>query len=170
MHSEIHQISLFSLKRYPAGDTALSLRSRATAFYPRSPPAGETIFPTATGKKESSDSRSESDFHTIIQAVGIRKYWYLLIAVLFGTAAVVLVRYGRFARPPALDLQNMEVTELTNNGKVREMAISPDGLSLAYARNEGLEQSLWLKRIDTGNETQLLTADTVNFSWHGILS
>ena len=44
------------------------------------------------------------------------------------------------------------------------MAISPDGLSLAYARNEGLEQSLWLKRIDTGNETQLLTADTVNFS------
>ena len=44
------------------------------------------------------------------------------------------------------------------------MAISPDGLSLAYARDEGLEQSLWLKRIDSGNETQLLTADTVNFS------
>ncbi len=128
------------------------------------PPAGEPIFPTATGKKESSDSRSESDFHTIVQPVGIRKYWYLLIAVLFGTAAVVLVRYGRFARPPALELQNTEITELTDNGKVREMAIAPDGLTLAYARSEGLEQSLWLKRIDTGNETQLLTADTVNFS------
>ena len=58
----------------------------------------------------------------------------------------------------------MEVTELTNNGKVREMAISPDGLSLAYARDEGLEQSLWLKRINSGTETQLLTADTVNFA------
>jgi Tol biopolymer transport system component len=44
------------------------------------------------------------------------------------------------------------------------MAIAPDGLSLAHARSEGLEQSLWLKRIDTGNETQLLAADTVNFS------
>src|SRR3984957_11814868 len=42
------------------------------------PPAGETIFPPATGKKESSDSRSESDFRTIVQPVGIRKYWYLL--------------------------------------------------------------------------------------------
>jgi Tol biopolymer transport system component/DNA-binding winged helix-turn-helix (wHTH) protein len=133
-------------------------------FLPEEPPAGEPILPTATGKKESSDSRSESDFHTIVPPVGIRKYWYLLIAVLFGTTAVVLVRYGRFARPPVLDLQNMEVTELTNNGKVRQMAISPDGLSLAYARDEGLEQSLWVKRIDSGNETQLLTADTVNFA------
>ena len=44
------------------------------------------------------------------------------------------------------------------------MSISPDGLSLAYTRDEGLEQSLWVKRIDSGNETQLLTADTVNFS------
>lgn len=133
-------------------------------FLPEEPAAGEAILPTATGKNKSSDSRSESDFHTIVQPVGLRKYWYLLIAVLFGTAAVVLVRYGRFARPPILDLQKIEVTELTNNGKVRQMAISPDGLSLAYARDEGLEQSLWVKRIDSGNETQLLTADTVNFS------
>jgi len=44
------------------------------------------------------------------------------------------------------------------------MAIAPDGLTLAYARSGGLEQSLWLKRIDAGNETQLLSADTVNFS------
>jgi len=44
------------------------------------------------------------------------------------------------------------------------MAIAPDGQRLAYARSDGLEQSLWIKRINTGNETQLLAADTVNFS------
>ena len=133
-------------------------------FRPEEPRAGEPIVPTPTEKKESSHSRSGSDFHRSIQPISIWKYWYLLIAVLFGTAAVVLVRYGIFARPPALELQNTEITELTDNGKVREMAIAPDGLSLAYARTEGLEQSLWLKRIDSGNETQLLTADTVNFA------
>jgi Tol biopolymer transport system component/DNA-binding winged helix-turn-helix (wHTH) protein len=133
-------------------------------FLAEEPPAGEPISPTATDNKEPSDSRSESGFQRIVPPVRIRKYWYLLIAALFGTAAVVLVRYGRFSRTPVLDLQNLEVTELTNNGKVRQMAISPDGLSLAYARDEGLEQSLWVKRIDSGNETQLLTADTVNFS------
>src|ERR1700704_6064176 len=42
-------------------------------FLPEEPPAGEPILPTATGKKKSSDSRSESDFHTIVQPVGTRK-------------------------------------------------------------------------------------------------
>jgi eukaryotic-like serine/threonine-protein kinase len=128
------------------------------------PLAGGTTFPTLTGEAKSIDGRSEKGFHSGNQAATSRKYWYLFIAVLLGTAAVVLVKYGRFARPPILDPQKIEVTELTNNGKVRQMAISPDGVSLAYARDEGLEQSLWVKRIDSGNETQLLTADTVNFS------
>jgi DNA-binding winged helix-turn-helix (wHTH) protein/Tol biopolymer transport system component len=127
------------------------------------PPAGEPSFPSVTDKKEPG-SRSESDFPAAVQPVGTRKYWYFLIFLLVGTAAVVLVRYGRFARPPAPELRYTEITELTDNGKVRDMAIAPDGSSLAYARSEGLEQSLWLKRIDTGNETQLLTADTVNFA------
>src|ERR1700740_53659 len=84
-------------------------------FLPEEPPA-EPVSPTATGKEEFSDSHSESDFHTVIQGVRIRKYLYLLIAVLFGTAAVVFVRSWRFASPPVIDLQNMEVTQLTNNG------------------------------------------------------
>lgn len=128
-------------------------------FLREQPPAGEPIFPSVTDKKELIDSRS-----LIVQPFGTRKYWYVLMAVLVGTAAVFLFMHGRLARPPALEIQNTEITELTDNGKVRDMAIAPDGLSLAYARSEGLEQSLWLKRIDTGNETQLLTADTVNFS------
>src|SRR5215471_4056449 len=49
-------------------------------FLPEEPPAVEPIFPTATSKKESSDSVSESASHTIVQAVGIRRYLYLLIA------------------------------------------------------------------------------------------
>jgi len=123
------------------------------------PLAGRTTFPTSTGEAESIDGRSEKGFHSSNQPG-----WYSLVAALVLVASLVLVKYNKFSRTPTLDLQNMDVTELTSDGKVREMAISPDGLSLAYARDEGLEQSLWLKRIDTANETQLLTADTVNFS------
>jgi len=90
--------------------------------------------------------------------------WMLPSAALLLAAAVVLPRYDKFSRRPVLDLQNIELSELTHNGRVRQMAISPDGLSLAYARNDGLEQSLWLKRIKSETETQLLTADTVNFA------
>jgi DNA-binding winged helix-turn-helix (wHTH) protein/Tol biopolymer transport system component len=128
------------------------------------PLAGGTTFPTSTGEAESIGGRSEKGFHFTNQPAGRRKYWYLLFAALVLVASLVLVKHNKFSRTPALDLQNMEVTELTRDGKVREMAISPDGLSLAYARDEGLEQSLWVKRINSGTETQLLMADTVNFS------
>jgi Tol biopolymer transport system component/DNA-binding winged helix-turn-helix (wHTH) protein len=131
---------------------------------PCDPLADGTTFPTSSGEAESIDGRSEMGFNSSNRAAGGRKYWYSLLAALVLIAGLVLVKYDKFSRKPALDLQDMEVTELTDNGKVREMAIAPDGLSLAYARSEGLEQSLWLKRINTGNETQLLTADTVNFS------
>jgi Tol biopolymer transport system component/DNA-binding winged helix-turn-helix (wHTH) protein len=128
------------------------------------PIAGGMTFPTSTGEAESIDGRSEKGFASSNQPTSSRKYWYSLFAALVLVASLVLVKYNKFPRTAALDLQNMEVTEATNNGKVRQMAISPDGLSLAYARDEGLEQSLWVKRIDSGNETQLLTADTVNFA------
>jgi DNA-binding winged helix-turn-helix (wHTH) protein/dipeptidyl aminopeptidase/acylaminoacyl peptidase len=128
------------------------------------PPAGGTTVPASTGEAESSDGRAEKSFHSSNQPARSRKLWYSLFAALLLVSSLVLIKYNKFSRPPVLDLQNVEVTELTNNGKVRQMAISPDGLSLAYARDEGLEQSLWVKRIDSGNETQLLTANTVNFS------
>src|SRR5215475_2412613 len=128
------------------------------------PLTGGTKFPTSTGEAKSNAGRSEKGLPSSNQVAGSRKYWYALFAALVLIASLVHVKYNKFSRTPALDLQNMEVTELTSDGKVREMAISPDGLSLAYARDEGLEQSVWLKRIDTGSETQLLTADTVNFS------
>src|SRR5215472_5306412 len=57
----------------------------------------------AVGKAETEPKRRENHSEpvfTIVQPVGIRRYWYLLVAVLFGTAAVVLVRYGIFARRP----------------------------------------------------------------------
>ena len=126
--------------------------------------ADETIFPTSTGEAEPIDGPLERSFHSSNQPARSRKFWYSLFAALLLVSSLVLIKYNKFSRPPVLDLRNVEVTELTNNGKVRQMAISPDGLSLAYASDEGLKQSLWVKRIDSGNETQLLTADTVNFS------
>ena len=128
------------------------------------PLAGGTTFPTSTGEAESIDGRSEKGLHPSNQPAGSRKYWYSLFGALVLVASLVLVKYNKFSRTLALDLKTMEVTELTSDGKVRQMALSPDGLSLAYARDEGLEQSLWLKRINSEIQTQLLMADTVNFS------
>jgi DNA-binding winged helix-turn-helix (wHTH) protein len=83
-----------------------------------------------------------------------------LLVALAGIA--IFVRY----RPPAAAsvAQGMSLTRLTQNGKIREMAISPDGRYVTFALREGPTQSLWLREVPSGNELQLLAPDTVNFS------
>src|SRR5215469_11322890 len=87
--------------------------------------AGGTTFPASTGEAGSIDGRSEKGFHSSNRAAGSRKYWYALFAAIVLVASLVLVKYIKSSSTPALDLQSMEVTELTSDGKVREMAISP---------------------------------------------
>jgi hypothetical protein len=58
----------------------------------------------------------------------------------------------------------VQITTVTENGKVRYLAISPDDQNVAYALEEGLDQSLWLRNLNSGREMQLLASDTVNFA------
>jgi DNA-binding winged helix-turn-helix (wHTH) protein/Tol biopolymer transport system component len=79
-------------------------------------------------------------------------------------AAIGLVLRTRLSRSPSFPLQNVQIAPLTDNGRVRYMAISPDGQNVAYALADGLDQSLWLRNLTSGKEMQLLAPDTVNFS------
>jgi eukaryotic-like serine/threonine-protein kinase len=78
------------------------------------------------------------------------------------TLALTAIRLIATGHPP--DVRNMRITKVTESGKIREMAVSPDGRYLAYALNQGLEQSLWIKGIHEAKALQLLPPETVNFS------
>ena len=86
----------------------------------------------------------------------------VLLATLAGIA--IFVTYKPQGRAAASVTQGVRLTRLTQNGKIREMAISPDGRYVTFALREGLTQSLWLREVASGNELQLLAPDTVNFS------
>ena len=47
--------------------------------------------------------------------------------------------YKLFTRPRAFNLQNMQITKLTENGKANQVAISPDGRYIVYAMRDGGE-------------------------------
>ena len=90
-----------------------------------------------------------------------------MIVVLALTAVAAALVFGRFqwrTRSRNLDLKDMQITKLTDNGKVRHMAISPDGHFVTYALRDGLDQSLWVRNVGSGNEMRLLAPDTVNFA------
>jgi Tol biopolymer transport system component len=48
------------------------------------------------------------------------------------------------------------VTRLTTSGNVRHAAISPDGKYVAYASQEGIGQSLWVRQVSTGSTVQIV--------------
>src|SRR5579863_10230967 len=74
-----------------------------------------------------------------------------------------VVRWVRGAR--ALELRAVQMTKLTDSGQAQEVAISPDGRSLIYARGDDQHQSLWLQDIATHRETEILPLGT---GFHGL--
>jgi serine/threonine protein kinase len=62
---------------------------------------------------------------------------------------------GRNGRQP---FKNFTITQVTNTGKAMAAAISPDGKYIVNAQNENGVQSLWLRNVETGSDTQILPA------------
>jgi len=87
----------------------------------------------------------------------------LLAGVLIAAAAVYEV-YTFLRRPAAAPFQNFSITQLTNTGKVQNAAISPDGRFLLSAQSDNGNESLWLRNIPTGSDTQVLPASGQSFA------
>lgn len=73
------------------------------------------------------------------------------------------VGYKLLNRTHALNLENMQITKLTDSGKAALVAISPDGRYVVYVLREGEQQSLWMRHVATKSDVQVLAADAVDF-------
>lgn len=78
-----------------------------------------------------------------------------------------VLRVEIVSTPPALGkripFQNIEVTRLTTIGRVGIGAISPNDSFVAYILAEPHQQSLWVKRLSTGNDVQLIPPRETNY-------
>jgi WD40 repeat protein len=78
-----------------------------------------------------------------------------LFAVLTVLAAASVGFYSVLHRAAPMPFRNFAVTQVTNSGKAARAAISPDGkYVLAVMEDNGL-QSLWLRNVPTGSDTQV---------------
>ena len=91
----------------------------------------------------------------------------------FGATAVFVLLllgaagYGIYAllhRSPAAPLQSMNIGKLTNSGKAFMAAISPDGKYVVHVAQELGSQSLWIRHIATGSNTQILPPTEANYT------
>jgi len=64
--------------------------------------------------------------------------------------------YSLLGKSKHVPFENFEVSNLTNSGHVSMAAISPDGKYLLQVHSEGGLESLWLRHIATGSNTQVV--------------
>ena len=90
---------------------------------------------------------------------------------LAGIAVVVLILiagagYGVYsllrAKPAAMPFQNFTISQITNNGKSAQAAISPDGKYILSELVDAGKASLWLRNVPTNSDTQVIApADAI---------
>ena len=132
----------------------------------------ELLSPTVTEPAETDAHEDKPKFeeHPAPQSVDSspvnvpRRKWYLrrfmpyaaLAIGVLTTFLVFVVLRAQKARESEAPAQSMKISRLTQTGRVRSAALSPDGQNIAYFDQNGEMYSLWLQRAGTNNPLQLL--------------
>jgi eukaryotic-like serine/threonine-protein kinase len=85
-----------------------------------------------------------------------------LVAVLLIAAAGYGI-YALLSRSRPAPFQNFSVSKVTETGKATQVAISPDGKYILSVLADNGQQSLWLRNVPTGSNTQVVPPGPVNY-------
>jgi Tol biopolymer transport system component len=87
----------------------------------------------------------------------IKRHWVVMIAVLIlGVAAVGIAAYKWSQRESPMPFQAIKIGQLTTIGKVLRASVSPDGKYIAYAIDDGGQQSLWMRQVTATSNVQIV--------------
>ena len=145
-----------------AADESTPPSGASTAVPVASASSGQRFGAASSAARASAPSASSSAVATARRhktATGAALLAGLLIA-----AAAVYGVYTLLRRPAIAPFQNFSITQLTNTGKVLNAAISPDGRFLLTVQSDNGNESLWLRNIPTGSDTQVLPASGQSFA------
>ena len=92
----------------------------------------------------------------------------------FGAAAIVIVAivlvgaasfgiYSMLHRKAVAPYQNFTMVQITNLGKARMAAVSPDGRYVLSMQNDKGQESLWLHNVATGSDTRVIPPAPVSY-------
>jgi serine/threonine protein kinase/Tol biopolymer transport system component len=121
---------------------------------------------TATVPAEASPTTPKSSGSVLVEAARKNKLGaaltFALIAVVGAAAAFGI--YSLVDRGKHVPFEHFSIENLTNNGHVSLAALSPDGKYLLHVRDENGLQSLWLRHIPTGSNTQIVPPAATRYS------
>jgi eukaryotic-like serine/threonine-protein kinase len=122
-------------------------------------PAGGTVPTAAESSAPQISSSPVMASGSSVSAVA-REHKFGLVAIvvvaLFLLAAGGFGTYSLLSRSGPTPFQNFTITQITNTGKAQQAAISPDGKYVLNVQNDNGLESLWLRNVPTGSDTQIV--------------
>jgi eukaryotic-like serine/threonine-protein kinase len=85
------------------------------------------------------------------------------VIVVFLVAAAAYGIYAFVSRTRSVPFQNFSVNKVTETGKAKLVAISPDGKYVMNVVNDKGQRSLWLRNVPTNSNTQVAPPEPVQY-------
>jgi serine/threonine protein kinase/Tol biopolymer transport system component len=129
-------------------------------------PSAQSAPPSAKHPPDSGQAYAVNTPPAAAQENGTKKLLAITLAlVLAAVAGFGIYRFtARPSKPPAAAFQSIHLTRLTNTGKSRVAAISPDGKYVVHVIEDAGKQSLWVRQVTTANNIQIVPpAEVVYF-------
>jgi serine/threonine protein kinase/Tol biopolymer transport system component len=134
--------------------------------------AQEARMPSASGRvpaispSNASQPAAKAGSSALMRAVSENK---LGSGMFLAVSALVLIvagfgGYTLVQRTRHTPFEKVSIENLTNNGKVSRAALSPDGKYLLHVMQESGTQSLWLRHIPTGSNTQVVAPAATRYT------
>ncbi len=114
---------------------------------------------SASGVAVHTPAPTESASSSTVIAAAKKHRWGALAFALVGLAILAAASYGVYElvmRHGPTPFEKFAITQVTDSGKASLAAISPDGRYLLSVQNDKGQESLWLRNIPTGSDTQVL--------------
>jgi eukaryotic-like serine/threonine-protein kinase len=144
-----------------------AISSPTTQYSSTGKPSSGSSIPVPTGRHPAVSSEAPRDASSTSIILGeARRHKGLLFGLAALLVLIAAVAFGFFARRQhvnPLNLQELEITKLTQSGKAAGVAISPDGQYVVYVLRDGEKQSLMVRQVATGSDVQILPPDVVIF-------
>ncbi len=114
----------------------------------------------------SSSSGAHAGSSSAVVAVAKQHKFSLGVISLAAILLIAAASYGIYAllsRTRPAPYQNFSVSKVTETGKSKQVAISPDGKYVLSVVADNGQQSLWLRNIPTNSNTQVVAPAPVNY-------
>jgi eukaryotic-like serine/threonine-protein kinase len=101
-----------------------------------------------------------------VAVVARQHKWGTSVVVVTSVLVLAAAGYGIyswFTRSQRAPFREFTISQITNTGRAAQAAISPDGKYILNVQSDSGRQSLWLRNVPTGSDTQIVPPETARY-------